>query len=98
MSDPQSIGTTTEIPIEEKKLFKLTNSTSIHNGYEYKEGLNVDTLPWNYNQCSNGGFYVTEKEHIPLWLSYRNEVGLMEFIWDAAIPKDSKWNARSPKN
>jgi hypothetical protein len=38
--------------------YKLTNKECLHNGLQYKEGLNIDILDWNitYN-CSPGGIY-----------------------------------------
>ena len=43
--------------IREKKLFKIVNKSG-HNGLIYKEGWNIDPLPFNPNgNCEDGGIY-----------------------------------------
>ena len=53
--------------------YKITNEQEIHNGFVYKDGLNIlvenfnnDTEQW----CVPGGFYFTTIENIPRYYSY----------------------------
>lgn len=40
------------------KFFRLTNEKESHNGFQYKSGLNEDTIPFNPSgTCSRGGLY-----------------------------------------
>lgn len=40
------------------KFFRLTNKEELHNGFQYKTGLNEDTEPFNpTSRCSRGGLY-----------------------------------------
>ena len=37
---------------------KLTSKDGIHNGYQFKEGLNEDTMQFNpTGNCTSGGIY-----------------------------------------
>ena len=72
-----------------ESLVKLTNGQRIHNGFEFKEGLNVDTIDFNpIDQCSPGGFYFCKYEDFGKWIYYR-EVK-MDYMWDVKIPDDAK--------
>ena len=62
------------------KYIKLTNAKCEHNGFKFKEGLNVDTIPITKDECTPGGLYFTTLEHIEKWLSYNN--CHMYFVWD----------------
>jgi hypothetical protein len=47
--------------------YKITNKDEIHNGYKYKDGLNI--LEGDFNEdikqdCVNGGLYFTTADHI----------------------------------
>ncbi len=65
---------------------KLTNKTCIHNGFEFKEGLNTDTIPFNIDkECCAGGIYFCRLDDIFRWLNYNNME--MYYIWDVKIPK-----------
>jgi hypothetical protein len=45
--------------------FKLTTEDCIHNGYQYKEGLNCLEGEFNNEQiCGPGGLYFCRKEEI----------------------------------
>ena len=38
--------------------YKITNEKEIHDNMQYKDGLNVDVLPWNpKGDCQKGGIY-----------------------------------------
>lgn len=44
--------------ITEMKFYKITNKEEIHNGLQYKTGLNIDPLPFSTEKpCSPGGIY-----------------------------------------
>jgi hypothetical protein len=73
----------------EQKWVKLTTRDCIHNGFEFKEGLNVDVIPFNTSgYCTPGGIYICEFQHILLWLSYNDKE--MYWMWDVDIPDDAK--------
>jgi hypothetical protein len=69
--------------------FKLTTDDCIHNGYQYKEGLNCLEGEFNNeNICGSGGLYFCRKEDIGKWTFYNGK--LMHYIWDVELCKDSK--------
>ena len=50
--------------------YKITNEEEIHNKMEYKDGLNVDILPFNPSgDCDPGGIYFA-REDIFAFLNY----------------------------
>ncbi len=69
------------------KYYKLTTDDENHNGYQFKDGLNIDTNPINTNKCSQGGLYFTEGKKIYKWLSYNNKI--MKYIREVEILDDS---------
>ena len=71
-----------------KRFVKLTTKDCIHNGYEYKEGLNVLNGEFNTKSiCAEGGLYFCEIIHIFRWLSYNGKE--MYYIWDVILPDDA---------
>jgi hypothetical protein len=69
------------------KYVKLTNASNIHNGYEFKEGLNEDNvLPTSSELCAPGYFYFTNTEHFIDWVIYRSVEDPMENVFDVKIP------------
>ena len=48
------------------KYYKVTNAKEKHHGYQYHDGLNILTEPFNddTNDPCGGGFYFTSKKHI----------------------------------
>lgn len=53
--------------------YKITNKDENHNGFQYKDGLNVLLEPFNddlTDTCCPGGFYFTSAEYILKFLSY----------------------------
>ena len=44
--------------------YKFTNNKEIHYGYQYVDGLNIDTNEFNIEggECSKGGLYFTYKK------------------------------------
>ena len=42
------------------KYYKITNKEENHNGFQYKDGLNIDTIEFDPNgSCRPGGLYYT---------------------------------------
>jgi hypothetical protein len=53
---------------------KLTTKNCIHNGYEYKEGLNILDGEFNNKKiCGSGGLYYCHKKDISRWVSYNGK-------------------------
>ena len=53
------------------KFYKLTNESECHNNFQFKDGLNVDTIKFNpLGECYPGGLYFTELNKISCWISY----------------------------
>jgi hypothetical protein len=76
-------------PFYKKELVKLAVENNIHNGFEFKEGLNVDPVPFNASgNCTKGGFYFTFSDYWSEWVSYRSE--FMYWMWDVKIPDDTQ--------
>jgi hypothetical protein len=72
----------------QKSLVKLTVKNSIHNGFKFKEGLNVDLIIFNFkSSCKPGGFYFTNRDEMSRWLIYSGKV--MYWMWEVIIPDDA---------
>jgi hypothetical protein len=83
-------------PFYKKELVKLTVENNIHNDFEFKEGLNVDPIPFNASgSCTKGGFYFTFSDCWSDWVSYTNQKMYwilevkMYWMWDVKIPDDA---------
>lgn len=53
--------------------YKITNARENHNGFQYKDGLNVLQEPFNddpHAHCCKGGLYFTDVKNIFLYLHY----------------------------
>ncbi len=84
-----------------KLYFKITNHNENHQGFQYRDGLNILTQPFNDNpkdSCVAGGFYFTDVDNIFEFLHHG--VHLREVILptddpDFKIIKDgkNKWRA-----
>jgi len=80
------------------KYYKVTNEQEIHNGLQYKDGLNIDTLPFNpKGTCEPGGIYFTREDILAFanYGAWLREVILPE---DAKVYKDpdsklTKWKS-----
>ena len=45
--------------------YKLTNEREVHDGLCYKDGLNVDIVPFNpHGECQAGGMYFFERHQL----------------------------------
>jgi len=50
------------------KFIKFTDQKENHNGFQFKTGLNIDTVPFtNYGECHAGGIYFTEEKYMNSW-------------------------------
>lgn len=66
------------------KLYKITNTNETHHGYQYHDGLNVDTLPFSATgECSSGGLYFADEKNIGHF------VDLGCYIREVIIPDDA---------
>ena len=74
------------------KYIKLTMKDECHNGWLFKDGLNIDPHQFNpNNRCDKGGFYFCKYSDFPLWLHYANKD--MHYIRTVTIPDDAIINA-----
>ena len=75
--------------------FKILNTKMNHHGFQYKEGLNIDTVPFNpKGDCEPGGLYFTDEEHIIDYLSFGTLIANVEIPFDAQIYKNgTSWKA-----
>ena len=67
-------------------LYKFTNIEENHNGYQYVDGLNIDTNEFDINrgECSKGGLYFTSEKYIYQWMyGY-------EYVRIVTIPDDAR--------
>src|SRR5579872_2215212 len=72
-------------------LVKLTNSTEVHNNFQFKDGLNNDTITfYPKGRCKEGGIYFIEKKNQHKWIHYSNKIGFMMYVRKVIIPDDAK--------
>ena len=58
----------------DKTFIKLTNKDEIHNGFQFKTGLNIDTIQFNpTGECSTGGLYFCDENDVGRWIEYGNK-------------------------
>jgi hypothetical protein len=63
---------------------KCLNNELKHYTFQYKIGLNEDTIPFNpFNSCTPGGLYFTTNEHINEYLNFGLNVAILELCEDA---------------
>jgi hypothetical protein len=66
-------------------MYKLLHKNLEHRGFKYKEGLNVDHVPFTaYGDCEPGGLYYTDFAHIGMWFN-------VDYVWiaDVTVPADA---------
>jgi len=59
------------------KYYKIFNENDNHKGFQYVDGLNIDSIPFNDDpnqSCVEGGFYFSDVEHICEFLEYGNYI------------------------
>jgi hypothetical protein len=68
------------------KFYKFLAKDFIHNGFNYKIGLNVDTKKFHPSgQCNEGGLYFTDKKNILSFSEYGPNLGVIEIPDDAQV-------------
>jgi hypothetical protein len=72
------------ININGVEFYKILNEKEYHHGFQYKDGLNIDTNEFNTEKCSAGGLYFCEKQYIGLYIGY----GI--YIRKVSIPNDAR--------
>ena len=71
------------------RFVKLTNKEENHNGYQFKDGLNIDTIPFNTKkECSAGGIYFCEFNNFVEYLNYG--YNHMHFMRNVVISDDAQ--------
>jgi len=74
---------------KDNTFYKLTNDEENHNGFQFKDGMNVDNILFNpTKKCSPGGIYFTEYDKIPIWIEYGDNV--MYWIRKVVIPDNAQ--------
>jgi len=88
------------------KYYKLFNEQENHHGFQYQDGLNTDTLPFNSNpedSCVEGGLYFSDAENI---MNFLCNDPPYEYIREVEVPEgeliikdpdtdSTKWRAHS---
>lgn len=64
-------------------MYRFTNHDEIHRNFEYKTGLNKDSIPFNSNKLS-GGLYFGDVFHVGTWCFN------MVWVREVTIPNDAK--------
>src|SRR5579872_6702491 len=68
---------------------KLTNSYENHNGFQFTDGLNVDTNIFNPSgSCRKGGIYFTDIEEAGRWIMYGGST--MRYMRQVLVPDNAK--------
>ena len=58
-------GKDTSLKFHPTTYYKITNKNECHHGFQYVNGLNIDTNKFQEKgSCCSGGLYFTDKEHI----------------------------------
>ena len=77
--------------------YKILNSKWNHHEFQYKLGLNIDTIPFNpTGSCQSGGLYYTDEKHIVKFFEYGCDIAEVEIPEDANVykdPREDKWKA-----
>ena len=77
--------------LETPPLVRLTQATEEHNGFHFKTGLNVDTVPMTTEVCVPGGLYFTDAKDAYKWVNYASAKCHKAMRWarDVQIPDDA---------
>ena len=64
--------------------YKITNKEEVHNGFQFHDGLNVDTVKWYpFGNCEAGGIFFARRDILG-FLAYNDIVGY--WIREVTIP------------
>ena len=70
------------------RFVKLTNEEENHNDYQFKDGLNIDTVPFYTKlNCYAGGIYFCKFNNFVNWISYGSKI--MYYMRNVIIPDDA---------
>ena len=73
----------------DKKFVKLTTETENHNGFQFKTGLNIDTVTFDPSgECQPGGIYFCEIDKFYQWISYNDKICVN--YREVTMPDDAK--------
>ena len=68
------------------KFCKILHETLNHNGFQYKEGLNIDSEEfYPHDECEKGGLYFAMEEHILLYTEYGSKIAMVSIPDDAMV-------------
>ena len=75
--------------------YKILRKDLTHNGFTFKEGINIDTNKFNPSgSCSEGGLYFTNYENIYDYLNYGANVCSVNILDDSLVyVEDKKFKA-----
>ena len=80
--------------------FKITNEKENHNGYQYKDGLNILDKPFEKTgSCVRGGLYFTDAQNIHKFYHYGTNLRIIKLPIDdpefkmVKDPANDKWRA-----
>lgn len=69
------------------RFVKLLNRSCCHNGFQFSEGLNVDTEKFDPEKLCYGGLYFCRLDDFYKWLYYRDD---LHYICDVTLPDDAR--------
>src|SRR5579872_2707546 len=74
------------------RLIKLTNKKENHNGFQFKNGLNIDNIEFNpKEECLPGGIYFVTLEEAHKWIYYGYpKYNFMVNMRKVTIPDDAR--------
>ena len=78
-----------------KTYLKVIDKTKRHFNMTYKEGINIDVVPFNddsNDSCVKGGMYFTTLEHFPYFANYGTLVARIKIPEDAELVLDPEQN------
>jgi hypothetical protein len=80
-----------------RKYIKILSESLYHNGFQYKEGLNIDTVPFNPSgSCLGGGLYFTIMDNLLQYMFMGPKIADVEIPPDSRVylePCGTKWKA-----
>ena len=77
--------------IGETKIYKILKDTLYHHNFQYKEGLNIDTVVFNpTNECKLGGLYFCEEKFLINYIYYGIKIATVEILDDACVYVENK--------
>jgi hypothetical protein len=75
---------------EGREFIKLTNESEIHNNYQFKTGLNIDSVSFDpTGNCRAGGLYFCLLDELSRWLHYSYEKPMF-YARVVTVPMDAR--------